>query len=960
MDEYFTYNLKGTFSLSLFELTHLNYVELSYIDFSGSPIPESICSLERLRHLSLSHSNFVGSIPLHFKNLSMLRHLDLSGNNGLTITNLEWLSGFRSLEYIDLSYVSLEKVKTWLQAITNLENLKEVRLSGCDLSNDVVVPSSSLDFVNATSDSLLVLLDLSHNNIVSFMLILREFRDVSKSLSYLDLSFNSDREKVIPDEFGSFVSLSYLNLQYCNLTGSISYALFGSLTRLSYLDLSFNNLEGNIPNALWSLISIGHLDLSYNKLQGEFSRPSEGNPKNVRYLDLSHNNLSGKISHLVMWLWESTVLEYLCLDENLFTGSLPNMSRFSSLKEIRLKGNQLNGSLGHDSFNLPSLEVLDVSENKFFGPIPNLSSCLSLRLVSLDGNMFNGTLPETIGYLSSAEELNLSHNNLEGVIIEAHFLNLSKLTTLNLSFNSNLTIRISSSWNPVFQLSSLTLASCKVGPLFPRWLRNQKRVKKLDISNSGISDYIPAWFWNNTVQSDSINLSYNHIYGVLPDFSFTPLALNVDLSSNELTGSLPPLGNSELFSINLSRNKFSGTLHNICNNLSTLSLDLSNNFFSGEIPRDCFGNFLNAEMLNLANNNFSGEIPNSIDSDCNVISLHLRNNSFTGEIPSSLMNCTGLVFLDLGENKFTGQIPVWLGDSLLHLSVLILKSNELYGALPSSLCRLSNLQVLDLSVNKISGTLPECVNNFTVMASKDFWFDDPDYFLDDRIVSYYLIFENAYVTWKRKSVEYKTIELSLLKTIDLSSNNITGEIPNEITCLVGLFGLNLSGNNLVGPIPDAIGRLDLLNFLDLSRNELSAHIPLSLSQLSFLGILDLSFNNLFGKIPWVGHMQTFKEVTYNGNPLLCGPPLVQKPCPEDEMTRNGTDSGQEREDDMFFSREFWRGSLLGFVIAFWGVFGSLFLSRQWYIAMFKKFAAVEDWLYVKILVNERRLQRFFS
>ncbi|CAI9774037.1 unnamed protein product [Fraxinus pennsylvanica] len=58
----------------------------------------------------------------------------------------------------------------------------------------------------------------------------------------------------------------------------------------------------------------------------------------------------------------------------------------------------------------------------------------------------------------------------------------------------------------------------------------------------------------------------------------------------------------------------------------------------------------------------------------------------------------------------------------------------------------------------------------------------------------------SFVTWKGKEAEYINT-LNLVKLIDLSSNNLVGDVPAEITNLVMLVGLNLSRNNLSGFLP---------------------------------------------------------------------------------------------------------------------------------------------------------------
>ena len=58
--------------------------------------------------------------------------------------------------------------------------------------------------------------------------------------------------------------------------------------------------------------------------------------------------------------------------------------------------------------------------------------------------------------------------------------------------------------------------------------------------------------------------------------------------------------------------------------------------------------------------------------------------------------------------------------------------------------------------------------------------------------------------------------LILVGVIDLSSNNLSGSIPTEITILSKLIALNLSRNNLMGMIPKQIGSMENSEAVDLS------------------------------------------------------------------------------------------------------------------------------------------------
>lgn len=90
---------------------------------------------------------------------------------------------------------------------------------------------------------------------------------------------------------------------------------------------------------------------------------------------------------------------------------------------------------------------------------------------------------------------------------------------------------------------------------------------------------------------------------------------------------------------------------------------------------------------------------------------------------------------------------------------------------------------------------------------------------------------------------------SPLRFLDLSYNNVSGELPKSIDNLKFLRKLGLRQCNFNGPIPVSLGNLTQLTDLDLSENHFSGEIPSSLSNLKMLSYLGLEYNNLNGKIP---------------------------------------------------------------------------------------------------------------
>ena len=86
--------------------------------------------------------------------------------------------------------------------------------------------------------------------------------------------------------------------------------------------------------------------------------------------------------------------------------------------------------------------------------------------------------------------------------------------------------------------------------------------------------------------------------------------------------------------------------------------------------------------------------------------------------------------------------------------------------------------------------------------------------------------------------------------LDLSDNNVSGEIPSEIGLLSSnLFQINLGANAFTGTIPPELGDLSLLLMLDLHGNALSGELP-DLEYLTNLAFLHIQHNTgITGSIP---------------------------------------------------------------------------------------------------------------
>ena len=410
----------------------------------------------------------------------------------------------------------------------------------------------------------------------------------------------------------------------------------------------------------------------------------------------------------------------------------------------------------------------------------------------------------------------------------------------------------------------------------------------------------------------------------------------------------------------LANNSFFGSISHLCGILSVNNslgyLDLSSNNLSGEIP-DCWKYEKNLVILNLANNNLSGQIPNSIGQLINLRTLRLDNNSLSGDVTLSLKNCIALRVLGLARNKLSGNVLAWISENLQSLMILELRFNTFSGHIPFQMCQLKYLRILDLSLNNFSGTIPRCV--FFGMAKET---------LSLIYYPYTTYSEGFILTLKSRELRYQGI-LHLVTLLDLSSNNLSGEIPEEVMTLVGLQILNLSRNHLVGPIPPNTGKMESLESLDLSRNHLSCTMPASMANLDFLSHLDVSHNNLSGEIPHSSQLQALSYSSFMGNPQLCGSPL-SKICSRDELfedshcsneTGDEENQGIQKEGhDGFKIPSFYLSSGLGFITGFWGLWGSLILNRSWRHTYFRFLGNMTDKIYMTVVVGAAKLQRKFQ
>ncbi|KAL4188367.1 hypothetical protein AMTRI_Chr08g159720 [Amborella trichopoda] len=147
------------------------------------------------------------------------------------------------------------------------------------------------------------------------------------------------------------------------------------------------------------------------------------------------------------------------------------------------------------------------------------------------------------------------------------------------------------------------------------------------------------------------------------------------------------------------------------------------------------------------------------------------NNILSVGFIANLGKFSNLKELQLSNNIFRGTIPPSLGN-LSSLTNLILNFNSIFGCLPEELSHLTQLEVLHLTGNILNGTIPPSISNM-------------------------------FITCINGSIPATIGQLRQLEALDLSRNNFSGE------------ELDLSSNNLQGQIPMSCQNLKAIEHINL-------------------------------------------------------------------------------------------------------------------------------------------------
>ncbi|KAH9764156.1 Amino oxidase domain-containing protein [Citrus sinensis] len=536
------------------------------------------------------------------------------------------------------------------------------------------------------------------------------------------------------------------------------------------------------------------------------------------------------------------------------------------------------------------LEYVDFSDSNLKGEFPNwlLENNTNLNTLVLRNNSLSGPFRMPIQPHWHLDTLHVSKNFFQGNIPLEIGVYFPRLVYLNLSRND-------------FNGS------------IPSSIGDMNSLKFLDLSHNQLTGEIPEHLVIGCFNLEYLVLSENSLHGQLfyKKIYLRKLA-RLHLDANYCTGEIPKsLSNcSPLEGLYMSDNNLYGNIPAWLGNLSSLNdIMMAINHLQGPIPLEfCQLNYL--EILDLSENNISGTLP-SCSSHSTIQQVHLSKNMLYGPLKyGTFFNRSSIVTLDLSYNSFSGNIPYWI-ERLTRLRYLILANNNLEGEVPNQLCRLKQLRLIDLSNNNLFGQIPGCLDNTSLHNNGDNDGSSAPTFNPNRTTTYFV---GPSILEKEES-----------------------EIPPQIGKLTSIRALNFSHNNLTGVIPVSFSNLKQVESLDVSYNNLNGKIPPQLVELNVLAVFSVAHNNLSGKIPeWTAQFTTFKEDSYEGNPLLCG-----KPLPDCDVAAVPEASNEEDGNSLIDMGSFYITFTSSYVIVILAIIGVLYVNPYW---RRRWFYLIENWM----------------
>jgi Leucine-rich repeat (LRR) protein len=517
--------------------------------------------------------------------------------------------------------------------------------------------------------------------------------------------FNNRFTGQIPSELGQMTNLRSLALSENDLTGTLPRSLegltnlevlalqqrsgsskpdsgiggplldFSPLSKLKILYLGPNKLTGTIsPGFLSGIVDTSarmEIDLSGNRLEGRV--PMELQRFEFLELRLQDNQLASiEVDLCQKTQWNSgTVGTYGCEAIMCEHDTFSKVGRATDSETCQAcpEGTSTNGALGSTKC-ISKLQQQTLGEraflNMFFSELSGPQWRMSYRWTDPDTSLceWHGIKCPSDG-TETVEAIYLPKNGLEGTV-PAGIYDLPNLKAINLGGNE------------------ITISFTGLG--------RATVLEELNLDSTGLLSVIgigqaPALL--------SLHLRSNQLQGRFPTELTTLTTLTeLDVSDNALVGELPE------------------DLRDLSANLESFSC--FKNQLSGELPT-WLGDFYNLVYLRMGQNDLSGSIPTDVETNLIFLEhldlsnqTHFGGTGITGNMPS-FASTKYLTELDLSYNGLSGTVPADLLQNTDQSSSISidLRSNSLQGGIPSALNRFQSLSIY--LANNVISSLDESV-----------------------------------------------------------------------------------------------------------------------------------------------------------------------------------------------------------------------------------------------------------
>ncbi|KAF3678997.1 putative LRR receptor-like serine/threonine-protein kinase-like [Capsicum annuum] len=467
-------NFHGELPPEFSHLRRLRDIDLSYNNFTGE-IPIGIATLPSLKALSLGSNELLnGSNALSIFNVSTLEYLDLSNvgltgdlpsdlgrhTPGLQALGLEsnMLSGRIPRTISECSKLQIlwlnqnnfvgaipRELGTIPDEIGYLYNLKRLFIGKNELTGSIpltIFNISSLGWLVMNDNKLEGSLPREIGNLTVLQLLHLSDNDLTGMEEYLihvilETFFLKKpiKESVIPYEVGN---LKFTDIAFSRNNFSGSIPIGHGLPNLIEILLSGNYINGILLASISNLSKLESLELDGNELAGSIPE-SLGDLRQLESHNLHSNSFTSDLS-LITPLANSKNLRRLILSFNPPNTMLPkSIGNLSSLELFRAAGCKLKGHLPNEVWNLRNLSILDLDGNDSTGIVPAIISSLeNLQRLSLGKNRISGPFPIVLCELPKLGMLSLSQNQMWGNIpsstatIPSSLWNLKDILKMNL------------------------------------------------------------------------------------------------------------------------------------------------------------------------------------------------------------------------------------------------------------------------------------------------------------------------------------------------------------------------------------------------------------------------------------------------------------------------------------------------------------------------------------------------